>query len=176
MKSNLFLFFLVLFYFNFGHTQTDPLADLLRQNAAYFDTLLNQPNKYQIQIVYTQVNRDANNFPRFKSYTYGLAENRYFYPASTVKMPTAFLALEKLNRLRIQGLNKNTPMYSEAGQAPQTAVSSDTSAQNGVPSIAHYIKKIFLVSDNDAYNRLYEFIGQAQFNKRLHEKGYKNKL
>ena len=31
-----------------------------------------------------------------------------------------------------------------------------------------------MVSDNDTYNHLYEFLGQQYFNETLHEKGYKN--
>lgn len=93
-------------------------------------------------------------------------------PASTVKLPTALLALEKLNELNILGLDKYSNMQTEAARPPQTAVTQDTSSQDGLPSIAHYIKKIFLVSDNDAYNRLYEFLGQEYFNRKLHEKGF----
>lgn len=158
--------------FGICRAQSDLLPQLMKKDAAFFDSLLDQPEKYQIQIIYTQVDRDERNFPRFRSYTYGLEENRYFYPASTVKMPIAFLALEKLNQLRILGLDKRVPMYTEAERPPQTAVSQDTTAENGLPSIAHYIKKIFLVSDNDAYNRLYEFLGQAPINEALREKGY----
>ncbi len=39
-------------------------------------------------------------------------------------------------------------------------------------SIAHYIKKVLLVSDNDAYNRLYEFLGQAYIHEHLRAMGY----
>jgi hypothetical protein len=53
-------------------------------------------------------------------------------------------------------------------------VLKDTSSANGYPSIANYIKKIFLVSDNDAYNRLYEFNGQQTENEKLWQKGYKD--
>jgi hypothetical protein len=38
--------------------------------------------------------------------------------------------------------------------------------------VAHYAKKVFLVSDNDAYNRLYEFVGQQGLNETLWQKGY----
>jgi hypothetical protein len=38
--------------------------------------------------------------------------------------------------------------------------------------VAHYAKKILLVSDNDAFNRLYEFVGQQAFNETLKAKGY----
>ncbi|HLY69654.1 MAG TPA: serine hydrolase, partial [Puia sp.] len=54
----------------------------------------------------------------------------------------------------------------------QTAVYNDPTAADGKPSVANYIKKIFLVSDNDAFNRLYEFLGQEYINDRLHKMGY----
>ena len=38
--------------------------------------------------------------------------------------------------------------------------------------MGHYIKKLFVVSDNDAYNRLYEFCGQAYLNEQLNDKGF----
>jgi hypothetical protein len=50
----------------------------------------------------------------------------------------------------------------------------DSSSQNGLPSIAQFIRKAFLVSDNDAYNRFYQFVGQRDINRALHAKGYKN--
>src|SRR5215203_2725993 len=56
----------------------------------------------------------------------------------------------------------------------QTAVNSDPSAADGRPTIALYIKKILLVSDNDAYNRLYEFLGQEYINNTLHKMGYED--
>jgi hypothetical protein len=54
----------------------------------------------------------------------------------------------------------------------QTEVCNDPSSPDGRPSIAHYVKKILLVSDNDAFNRLYEFLGQEYINKTLHQMGY----
>jgi hypothetical protein len=47
------------------------------------------------------------------------------------------------------------------------------STSDGRPTIEHYIKKILLVSDNDAFNRLYEFLGQEYINNTLHKMGYK---
>jgi hypothetical protein len=87
-------------------------------------------------------------------------------------MPAAFLALEKLNTLNLPGLHRNSTMITGAEGPGQTAVYNDPTAKDGRPTIANYIKKIFLVSDNDAYNRLYEFLGQEHLNKRLHAMGY----
>jgi hypothetical protein len=54
----------------------------------------------------------------------------------------------------------------------QSEVFNDPSTPDGRPTIAHYIKKILLVSDNDAFNRLYEFLGQEYINNTLHKMGY----
>jgi len=122
--------------------------------------------------LYTQIDRDAEGRPSFTSYRFGADPNRYFYPASTVKMPTSFLALEKLNDLGIIGLDKNTLMHHYISREPQTTALSDTSSITGKASVSNYVEKIFLVSDNDAHNRLYEFLGQAELNQRLQAKGF----
>ncbi len=49
---------------------------------------------------------------------------------------------------------------------------NDSTSQTGLPSIAQFIRKAFLISDNDAYNRMYQFVGQQAVNRKLHEKGY----
>ena len=41
-------------------------------------------------------------------------------------------------------------MLTDSSFEKQTSVLRDTTALNGMPSIAQYIRKIFLVSDNDA--------------------------
>ncbi len=137
-------------------------------------TILQQPDTFRFQLIYTKIDRDKKNVPHFEHYTYRLNKEEYFNPASMVKMPLAFLALEKLNRLKIKEVNKFTSMITDSAVAPQTKVLSDTSSASGLPSIAHYIKKVFVVSDNDAYNRLYEFLGQQYINERLWQMGYKD--
>ena len=150
----------------------NPLQELLTNNQQNFGDLLDRPEHYETQIIYTQIDRDTANVPSFTSFEYGVNTNQYFYPASTVKFPTALVALEKLNQLKIIGLDADTPMRTGAGSPPQTKAFVDATAKNLLPSIAHYIKKIFLVSDNDAYNRLYEFVGQEQLNETLWRKGF----
>lgn len=149
------------------------LEDLLLKHASpALQHVLQHPDSFHCQLIYTQINRDAQNRPVFRHYYYHVDANQYFNPASTVKMPLAFLALEKLNGLHVPGLNKYTPMFTDSAYSGQSRVYRDTSAENGLPSIAQYIKKVFLVSDNDAYNRLYEFIGQQTIYERLRAKGY----
>ncbi|MCG8328448.1 MAG: class A beta-lactamase-related serine hydrolase [Chitinophagales bacterium] len=171
MKSFLFSVF-VLFA---GHLASqDVLLESLLHSASdnQLEEVMRKPEQFQLQLIYTQIDRDENNHPSFRSYTYGLDTNLYFYPASTVKMPVAALALQKLNELGIEGVNKHSMMHTLAAREPQTSKIEDTTALLGKPFIAHYIKKIFLVSDNDAYNRLYEFLGQEYINHELYKRGY----
>lgn len=157
---------------NTTHPDSELLASIFAQQGAPFDSFLQNKNALGIQVIYTQVDRTKKNKPKFTHHYYNVNDSTYFYPASTVKFPVAVLALQKLNELRIAGLDKYTTMVTEAGAEKQTEVYNDPSAWDGKPCIAHYIKKILLVSDNDAFNRLYEFLGQEYINNTLHQMGY----
>lgn len=147
------------------------LYNLLDQNTSLFGSIVSNP-EYKVQIIYTQIDRQKNGKAAFTDYYFDINDSSYFYPASTVKLPVAILALQKLNELKINGLDKNTSMITEADYNGQTEVYNDPSTPDGRPTIEHYIKKILLVSDNDAFNRLYEFLGQEYINNSLHRKGY----
>ena len=157
---------------SFTGTTHTYLVDLLKQHPDHFRAVLSN-QRHNIQIIYTQIDRRKNNKPKFTDHYFNVNDSAYFYPASTVKLPVAILALQKLNELKIPGLNKTTTMITEADHSGQTEVYNDPSAPDGRPTIEHYIKKILLVSDNDAFNRLYEFLGQEYVNNTLHTMGYK---
>ena len=130
--------------------------------------------KHEVQILYTQIDRDADNRPHFTRHEYRVNPEDYFYPASAIKLAGALLALEKLNQLGIAGVDRHTPVRIDSAYSGQTAVREDSTAPDGLPTITHYIRKLFAVSDNDAYNRLYEFVGQQRMNEGLWEKGYRD--
>ena len=157
---------------SFAQPKTDKfLADLLNKTPELFGPILRDPARYDVQVLYTRINRNARNRPSFQTYRYRIDKNRYFYPASTVKLPAVLLALEKLNELKI---SRNTTVLTDSADAGQTTVRRDSTSATGLPSVAHYAKKILLVSDNDAFNRLYEFVGQCGMNERLYAKNYRN--
>jgi len=168
--------FLVMISLNAKAQKTDTmlLAQLMHKNPELFNGVLNHPQKNQIQILYTQINRNTKNKPIFKTYSYNLDDHRYFYPASTVKLAAVIFALEKINELKIAGLTAKSTMITDSSYVKQTKVLTDSTAKNGLPSIEHYIKKILLTSDNDAFNRLFEFIGRAEINSKLKKYGFIN--
>ncbi len=149
------------------------LENILNDNADVLQPVLGNASKFKLQIIYTQINRDNKNRPSF-SHHYYRAGAEYFYPASTVKLPAAVLALEYINELKKYGIDKHTTLLTDAVRPNELPVTADSTAENGLPSVAHYIRKILLISDNDAFNRLYELIGQEAFNNRLHELGFKD--
>jgi hypothetical protein len=140
------------------YTWDGSLEALMATQPEHFAAVLEDPEKFRVQIIYTQIDRDADNRPSFISFNYRLNTDEYFYPASTVKLPTAVLALEKLGELAIEGPDRETTMFSGGAE--------------GGKSIGRYIREILLVSDNEAFNRLYEFIGQEPLNDRMLQAGF----
>jgi hypothetical protein len=89
-------------------------------------------------------------------------------------MPLAILALDKINNLNIPGFTKSSSLYYDSVAARQETIYNNPFAVNGKQTIEQSIKEIFLVSDNNAANRLFEFIGQENIHKKLAEKGYQD--
>lgn len=125
---------------------------------------------YELQIIYTQINRDAQNQPHFTEHRYHVNPQQYFNPASLVKLPVVALTLEKLNALNIP---RQAIMVTGAAYRCQTPIPFAAPADSDQwATPANYIKRMLLVSDNNAYNRLYEFLGQRPLNERLAQLGY----
>jgi hypothetical protein len=136
--------------------------------------LLNDQEKYKVQILYTEISEDKKGNVVFKDQSFGLNDEAYYYPASTVKLPVAVLALEWLNEQKIDGLNAESIMLTDSVRPSQISNYWDKTARNQRPSIAHHIKTILLVSDNEGYNKLYELLGQDYINEKLAAKGLKH--
>ena len=132
----------------------NPLEIVLSSENPKIKKVLDNIENFEVQIRFTQINR-KNDSVHFIDYDFQVDQKQYFYPASTVKFPIAALALEKLNESKI--LNLYSRFYIE-GDSVETTFANDVS-------------KIFAISDNDANNRLFEFLGQDEINQRLLLKG-----
>jgi len=158
----------------FAQPKTDSLlANILYKiNNLNTQKIIQDPMGYRCQIIFTQIDRDKNNIPHFTNHYFNVDPNLYFNPASMVKMPLAFLSLEKLHEMKVSGVDKYTHMEYDSSYDKQVAMTKDSSSENGKPTIAHFIRRAFLISENDPYNRMYQFVGQRAANKKLFEKGY----
>lgn len=88
----------------------------------------------------------------------------YFYSASSIKMFAAVAALERLAELRAEtgrAIDLDTPLIYHPLFDGETVEESDPShLGGGTITVRHELRKLFLVSDNEAFNKLYELVGQ----------------
>lgn len=152
-----------------------PLLDSLLRSNSQLAPIVKRAAAYELQIIYTQINRDTQNRPYFTRHEFRLDARQYFNPASLVKLPVVALALEKLNDLNQPGLSLRSPMATGVAFRCQTPAPFRLSPDSDqVNTVGNYARRMLLASDNDAYNRLYEFLGQRPLNERLWELGYPN--
>lgn len=151
-----FLIPTLFFFIACSEKPKDPIAFAFNESAM-LNKIAHDP-MYEVQIIYTDIVRKENEII-LKDYTFQLNDSNYFYPASTVKLPAAILSLEKLNYLRSKGIPiSRETLFKIAGDTlPNT--------------VASYISEIFAVSDNNAYNHLYEFLGRDEMNEQMWKKG-----
>src|SRR6187397_2082241 len=119
---SIIFFLLICSLSNSAQSRTDKLLKdvFAAERDSLFQSVIQNPEIFRFQIIYTQINRDRNNVPAFTNYYFNYDSLQYFNPASTVKMPLAFLSLEKLNGLKEKGVNMFTPMQYDSGYSRQT--------------------------------------------------------
>lgn len=134
--------------------------------------VISDPDKYELQIRYTAIDRSSAK-TSYTHYDYRVDSTQYFYPASTVKMPTAFAAVEFINELSNSNvpIDIYTPMKIDSTRTPHRDQSIDSCTSSGLPTVAGFVKEIFTISDNGAYNQLYSLINQSVLNEKLYSKG-----
>lgn len=135
-------------------TKLNPLEIALSSDNVKIRKVMDSVERFEVQIKYTQIDR-INDSIIFTDYDFQVNDSTYFYPASTVKFPTAVLALERLHQT--DTLSLYTKYYVEGDTLEST--------------FANDITEIFAVSDNLANNRLVELLGLNAINSSLKEKG-----
>lgn len=146
------LLFLPLLLLSCTQENLNPLEHALRSAHPAILNVAHNPEKYEIQILFSQIERDSVGNAVFTDHSFRLNENNYFYPASTVKLPMVLVALEFASNNEL-GIRADTPYL--------------TSRDTLIHTIGDDMWKIFAVSDNEAYNRLYELLGRDEVNRRL---------
>jgi hypothetical protein len=147
------LYFLIAIVFT-GCASKKPISAfeyVISHNDPNLKRVFSNKDKYELQLYYTRV-LIAPQKISFNSAVYQSNEENYFYPASTVKLPIAVLALEKLEKRNDINLNSKYKIQGD----------------DVYHSIADDITSLFAISDNDSFNRLFDFLGgQDSINERL---------
>jgi len=117
----------------------------------------------RLQIVVGRLEDGPEGRPTLRQTTWR-ADAEYFYPASAIKTFGAIAALETLAELRAEiglPLDRDTPLAYHPLFEGETLEQEDPShLADGTITVGHEIRKLAIVSDNEAFNKLYELAGQ----------------
>ena len=148
-----------------SHEASDFLR-IIKGKESVVDNVLANPAKYHLQINFTAVEEDQGNI---KLNDYSLYKDKYYYhPASLIKFPLALISLEMLTRFQQEyGLSLQTPIQSKTCSCD---FGTDTYVNHlKQPNLDNLYKEMLVMSNNDAYNFFYDFVGTTHFNKRMKE-------
>lgn len=152
------------------HDATEFLS-IIKGREPIIDQVLANPEKYHLQIHFTAVNEQERAIVLNE---YSLYKDKYYYhPASLIKFPLALASLEMFTKFQEQfGISLQSKIESKT-------CSCDFGTDNYVnhkskPTLDILYREMLIMSNNDAYNFFYDFVGPTYFNKRMTELGLSN--
>ena len=148
----------------------DPLKSAFKTDE-FLKKIVKDKDNYEIQILYTELSKNNLGQTEFSDFQFQLNDEKYFYPASTIKLPIAVLALSKINELRAKGLN-----ISPKSKIKLSLINNNKEIilKDSITSFQNLIADVFLVSDNSASNVLIDFLGYNYFNSSMSNLGFEN--
>jgi hypothetical protein len=151
------------------------LQALLAATPQQFGKVLAGARACRLQILLGEVVAGPEGRPTLRRSRLG-DPRQYFYPASSIKLAGAIAALIELNRLNAErgtAFGLDSEWRIEARFRGDTAIDLDPSnVDGGRLTVRHDLRKLFLVSDNAAYNHCFEFVGRARLDSILRTAGW----
>ena len=150
--------------------RSDPIRSAFKGDD-FLRSIVKNKDNYEIQILYTEVSKNSVGQAEFSDFQFQLNDEKYFYPASTIKLPITVLALSKINELRAEGSN-----ISPKSKIKLSLINNKNEIilKDSITSFQNLIADVFLVSDNSASNVLIDFIGFNYFNSSMSNLGFEN--
>ncbi|GAB4283261.1 MAG: hypothetical protein Kow0068_08070 [Marinilabiliales bacterium] len=152
----------------------DLILQLMKTKPELFDNLIENSKKYRLQIIYTRVITNPDGTKSLQDYYYRLNPDEYVYLASVIKLPMAALTLEKLNELKVFGIDRFTSFQMDTNITCDDKPIYNTFIQKKLKNLDMCIRKALVLSDNDAYNVMFDFLDSKWINLRLQDMGYDN--
>lgn len=146
--------------------------------------VLADPETFKLQILIAEVEAPESGPPRLVRHGLRVGAE-YFYPASTIKLCAAIAAVQQAERLSASPGPNATPAMEFSLDTPLRfePLSSDEPVRELDPTniadgpakgritLGHEIRKLFIVSDNEAFNRLFDFVGRDALNTMMWDAG-----
>lgn len=142
------------------------IESVLASRPDQFSKYLANPEEYRLQILLSEVIETPTG-PRLERFGYRV-DAEYFYPASAIKTCAAVAALRVMKEMRKKHgpeIHLDTPLRFHPLFPGEDLQEHDPSNLQGEAiTVGHEIRKLFLVSDNAAFNRLYDLVGHQDLN------------
>lgn len=151
------------------------LEALLADGGETLAVVLQQHEEHRLQVSVAEVVERADGSLALERSTLGDLDV-YFYPASSIKTAAAVAALELLNGWNSAGgtsFGLDTQLVLEPLFDGEERMTEDPSnLDGGRITVGHEIRKLSIVSGNEAFNRLYELVGQDRLDASLARAGF----
>ena len=135
--------------------------------------MLAKAASYRLQVLIS-VPRDGTT-PWLKRSGYRV-DAEYFFPASAIKLPMSIAALEKLADIRkgsgASQVGIETPLRIFSTPGGRYEDRDISNVQGATITIGHEVRKSLVVSSNEAFNRLFDFVGYDEVNQRMVRDGF----
>ncbi|MEC8602159.1 MAG: serine hydrolase [Bacteroidota bacterium] len=158
--------FCLILLVNLLNSCDDKLEKILDSKDLQIRQIIDNLDKHNLQIIYSKIIRNGDDKVSFKDYFFNVDDDLYYYPASTVKLHVSALTLQKLTELNDSGISINLDSEIE--------IISDNNTLHNQITFRELIKIIFIISDNEAYNILFDFLGKDYISRELNKKGFFN--
>lgn len=135
------------------------------------DEVIKNSLKYHLQINFTRIDEQGENI-KFEDYSLN-KDKYYFHPASLIKLPLAVASLELLTKYQNQfNIGLNNPVQSSTCACD---LNTDKYVNNKLnPTLDILFREMLIMSNNDAYNFFYNFVGTNYFNSRMKDLSLEN--
>lgn len=151
------------------------LESLLRKGAPQSAKVLDAHEEMRLQLIVARVVEGSEGRLVLERSTLGDL-GVYFYPASSIKTAAAVSCIELLNEWNVvhgTAFGLTSRLAIEPLFDGERRVELDpTNLVGGHITIGHELRKLSIVSDNEAYNRFYELVGQDRIDASLERAGF----
>ncbi len=154
----------------FNPRNDSTLFHILSNHDSLIDKVINNPSKYNFQLIYTRINRNSN---KINISTFSINEgNQYYNPASLIKFPLALVALEKMTSLKDSGISILDSLVLNTCSCDYGTNKYVSNHKN--PTLLQFLREMMIMSNNNAYNLFFDFIGRDVINTRMKLMGIEN--
>jgi outer membrane murein-binding lipoprotein Lpp len=142
-----------------GTAKSGRLASAIQTLQTRFKAVLQQPDAYRLQAFLSYPSAAGWQHESYR------ADAEWTAPASMVKLPMAMLALRKLTSLGL-------PLTTQLRIVDPASCGAQFLETAQYETFERCITRMLVVSDNGAFNRLFEFVGIGETNRQLQALGF----